>query len=197
MTAEHRSEWQKMVAGELYRAQDPELVALRANARRILRLYNASVESGGEREALLEELLGARAEGLWIEPPFYCDYGRNIAVGRNVYFNFGCIILDVAPVTIGDDVMFGPAVQIYTATHPLGAAERRSGLEYGRPIRIGSDVWVGGATVINPGVTIGAATVIGSGSVVTRDLPEGVFAAGNPCRVIREIGPEERSPRAV
>lgn len=185
--AEKRSEWQKMIAGELYNAQDPELVARRANARRILRLYNASTELAAERDALLQELLGRPPAGLWIEPPFHCDYGANIVVGRNVYFNFSCIVLDVAPVTIGDNALFGPAVQIYTATHPLAAAERRAGLESGKPVRIGADVWVGGATVINPGVTIGDRTVVGSGSVVSRDLPGDVFAAGNPCRVIRHL----------
>ena len=183
-----KTEWQKMVSGELYVALDPELVAARARTRRILRLYNATSEDESERRPLLEELLGRFPAGLWIEPPFYCDYGSNIDLGTNVYFNFGCVVLDVAPVTIGNDVMFGPAVQIYTATHPMDAAERRSGRELARPIRIGSDVWVGGGTVINPGVTIGDASVIGSGAVVTRDIPPGVFAAGNPCRVIREIG---------
>ena len=180
------SEWDKMVSGELYRAQDPELVRMRAATRAILRRYNHLAE-GRERDELLSELLGYRPENLWIEPPFYCDYGRNIELGRNVYFNFDCVVLDVAPVAIGDDVQIGPAVQIYTATHTLGPAERRSGYEFARPVRIGSDVWIGGNTVINPGVTIGDAAVIGSGSVVTRDLPSGVLAAGNPCRVIREI----------
>jgi maltose O-acetyltransferase len=176
-----------MVAGELYDPLDPELVALRANARRILRLYNASVEDGPERGDLLRELFGSAAAGLWIEPPFYCDYGLNITLGNNVYFNFDCVVLDVAPVSIGSHTMFGPAVQIYTATHPLDALERKAGRELGRPITIGADVWVGGACVINPGVTIGDASVIGSGSVVTRDIPPGVLAAGNPCRVIREL----------
>lgn len=180
------SEWDKMVSGELYLAQDPELVRMRAETRAILRRYNHSAE-GREREALLNELLGYGPENLWIEPPFYCDYGRNIKVGRNVYFNFDCVVLDVAPVAFGDDVQIGPAVQIYTATHPLDPAERRSGYEFARPVQIGSDVWIGGNTVINPGVTIGDAAVIGSGSVVTRDLPSRVLAAGNPCRVIREI----------
>lgn len=181
-----RTEWDRMVAGELYRPDDPELTRLRAEARRVLRLYNASAE-GAERESLLEELLGDRPEGLWIEPPFHCDYGRNISFGRHVYLNFDCVILDVAPVTIGDHVMFGPAVQVYTATHPVDAAERRAGRELGRPIRIGSDAWIGGGSVLNPGVTIGEAAVIGSGSVLTRDVPGHVVAAGNPCRVIRRL----------
>jgi maltose O-acetyltransferase len=126
-------------------------------------------------------------QGVWIEPPFYCDYGSNITLGDKVYFNFNCIILDIAPVVIGSGVMFGPAVQIYTATHPLNAAERNSGLEFGLPISIGDDVWVGGGAIICPGVKIGARSVIGAGSVVTKDIPEDVLAVGNPCRVIRAI----------
>ena len=122
-----------------------------------------------------------------IEPPFFCDYGTNIELGDKVFFNFNCVILDVAKVTIGSNVMFGPAVQIYTATHPMDAEERRSGLEFAKPVRIGNDVWLGGGVIVCPGVTIGDAAVIGAGSVVVRDIPAGVFAAGNPCRVIREI----------
>lgn len=132
-------------------------------------------------------MFGAIGENVWIEPPFFCDYGQNIRVGANVFFNFNCVVLDVAPVEIGDNVLFGPNVQIYTATHPIDAATRRSGLEFGKPIRIGSDVWVGGSAIFNPGVTVGSRTVIGAGSVVTRDLPDDVFAAGNPCRVIRSL----------
>jgi maltose O-acetyltransferase len=187
------TERQKMVRGALYDPRDLELTTLRGRARDILRRYNASPEDSGLREALLADLLGRAVPGLWIEPPFYCDYGLNIDVGRNVYFNFDCVVLDVAPVTIGDDVLFGPAVQLYTATHPLGAAERRLGLELAKPITIGADVWIGGATVVNPGVSIGPATVIGSGSVVTRSIPGGVFAAGNPCRVIRELAHDVRT----
>jgi len=186
MTTPRGAEWQKMIAGEMYLANDPELVALRANTRRVLRAYNASVEGPG-RVDLLIELLGRRAENLWIEPPFHCDYGLNISVGRNVYFNFDCVVLDVAPVTIGSDTMFGPAVQIYTATHPLDPIERKSGYEYAKPIAIGSDVWVGGGSIILPGVTIGDAAVIGAGAVVTKDVPARAFVAGNPARVIREL----------
>ena len=144
---------------------------------------------------ILERLLGYTPAGLWIEPPFYCDYGTNIAVGRNVYMNFNCVILDVAPVTIGDNVMMGPAVQIYTASHPLRAAERTAGREFARPVAVGADVWIGGAAVINPGVRIGRGAVIGSGSVVTRDIPESVLAAGNPCRVIRRIDQDASQER--
>ena len=125
---------------------------------------------------------------VWIEPPFYCDYGSNITLGDNVFFNFNCVVLDVTPVVIGSRVLFGPAVQIYAATHPLSAAERRSGLEAGKPVEIGDDVWVGGGAIICPGVQIGPESVIGAGSVVTRNIPARVLAAGNPCRVIRELG---------
>jgi maltose O-acetyltransferase len=181
-------EWDKMVAGELYFAQDPELVALRLRARHLLQQYNGSAPDDAQlRRELLEELIGASGEQLWIEPPFYCDYGSNITVGDRVYFNFNCVVLDVAPVTIGDDTMFGPAVQIYTATHPIDWQERASGYEAGKAITIGAHVWVGGGAILQPGVTIGDRTVIGSGSVVTKDIPSDVFAAGNPCRVIREL----------
>lgn len=124
-----------------------------------------------------------------IEPPFFCDYGTNIRVGDRVFFNFNSVVLDVAEVVVGSDTMFGPAVQIYTATHPMDYRERRAGLEAGKPVTIGSDVWVGGGAIILPGVTIGERSVIGAGSVVTKDVPPGVFAAGNPCRVIRTLDP--------
>ena len=124
---------------------------------------------------------------LWLQPPFYCDYGYNIKVGERVFFNFNCIVLDVAPVIIGSRTLFGPNVQVYTATHPLNPMERSSGLEFAKPIVIGEDVWIGGSAVICPGVTIGDGTTIGAGSVVTKDIPSTVFAAGNPCKVIRNL----------
>ncbi len=183
-----RTEKEKMLSGELYNAADAQLVMERRRARDLLQAYNASREEAqDERRRLLSELIGSLGERVWLEPPFYCDYGGNISLGEDVYFNFNCVVLDVARVTVGARSMFGPAVQIYTATHPLSAEERRSGLEAGQPITIGEDVWVGGAAVICPGVTIGSRSVIGAGSVVTRDIPEGVFAAGNPCRVIRVL----------
>lgn len=126
-------------------------------------------------------------EGVWIEPPFHCDYGSNIILGDKVYFNFNCVILDCAAVTIGSNVCFGPAVQIYTATHPLNAIERRAGLEFAKSIEIADDVWIGGGAIICPGVRIGARSVIGAGSVVTRDVPADVIAAGNPCRALRTL----------
>ena len=135
--------------------------------------------------------MGSAGEGSYIEPPFHCDYGSNIHVGKNFYANFDCIILDPARVTIGDDVMLAPRVGIYTATHPIDPAVRNEGLEYALPVTIGDNVWIGAHAVVNPGVSIGSNTVIGSGSVVTRDVPEGVVAAGNSCRVIRAITEED------
>lgn len=178
-----------MLAGQLYDASDPELVAERLRARALCQRLAALDPAAPEDEpaGLLAELFGAPTD-VYVTPPFYCDYGRNIELGQGVYFNFNCVILDVAKVTIGDRVLFGPAVQLYTATHPMSARERRRGLELGRPIVVGSDVWVGGGAIVCPGVTIGQGAVIGAGSVVTRDVPAGVFAAANPCRVVRVIG---------
>ncbi len=182
-----QSEREKMLAGELYDPLDPALAAARELARNLCQDLNASREADTElRRRILTELLGRGGDTVWMQPPFYCDYGANIFLGERVFFNFNCIVLDVCRVTIGDFTLFGPAVQIYTATHPMNAALRRK-QESGKPIEIGSDVWVGGGAMICPGVKIGSRTVIGAGSVVTRDIPEGVFAAGNPCRVIREI----------
>ncbi len=181
------SEREKMLAGELYDALDPELVAGRARARDLCQALNATREAESEaRRGILRELFAAGGDTVWMQPPFFCDYGTNIELGERVFFNFNCVVLDVCTVRIGDYTMFGPAVQILTPLHPMNAAERRL-KEYGRPIEIGSDVWVGGGALILPGVRIGSRTVIGAGSVVTRDVPDGVFAAGNPCRVVREI----------
>jgi maltose O-acetyltransferase len=181
------TEREKMLAGELYNPLDPELVAARDRARDLCQDLNATREANQEeRRRILRELFEAGGEDVWLQPPFFCDYGSNITLGKKCFFNFNCIVLDVCQVTIGDHVLFGPAVQIYTATHPLNAELRRR-QEYAKPITIGSDVWVGGGAIICPGVTIGSRTVIGAGSVVTRDIPAGVFAAGNPCRVIREM----------
>jgi maltose O-acetyltransferase len=177
-----------MLRGELYDATDPALVLARRRARELTSALNDTRdESQAERARIVAELFGSAGEGVWIEPPFYCDYGTNIHVGSTVFFNFNCVILDPARVEIGDHVLFGPNVQLYTATHTLDYPTRRAGLELAKPIRIGSDVWIGGSAVICPGVTVGARSVIGAGSVVTRDIPEDVFAAGNPCRVIRQL----------
>jgi maltose O-acetyltransferase len=181
-----RSERDKMLAGEPYVPDDPDLVAARRRARDLCQALNATREADeAERRRILVELFGAGGDSVRMQPPFHCDYGSNIRLGERVYFNFNCVVLDVCEVRIGDFTLFGPAVQIYTATHPMDPVLRR-GQESGRPIEIGSDVWVGGAAVICPGVRIGSRSVIGAGSVVTRDVPEGVFAAGNPCRAIGE-----------
>ena len=176
-----------MLAGELYDPLDGELVSARERARDLCQALNATREVEQDaRRRLLSELLGAGGETAWIQPPFFCDYGSNIELGERVFFNFNCVVLDVCRVRIGAFTLFGPAVQIYTPMHPLNAELRRR-QEYGKPVEIGSDVWVGGGALILPGVRIGSRAVIGAGSVVTRDIPDGVFAAGNPCRVIREI----------
>jgi maltose O-acetyltransferase len=182
-----RTEREKMLRGELYDPLDPELVAARVRARDLCQQLNATRESEeATRRAILRDLFGTGGDTVWMQPPFYCDYGTNIELGERVFFNFNCIVLDVCRVRIGSFTLFGPAVQIYTAMHPLNAEQRRRE-EFGKPIDIGSDVWVGGGAMILPGVTIGSRAVIGAGSVVTRDVPEGTFAAGNPCRVIRSI----------
>ncbi len=181
------SEREKMLRGVLYDPLDPELVQARDRARDLCQDLNATREGQQEeRRRILRELFGAGGDDVWMQPPFYCDYGTNILLGTRCFFNFNCVVLDVCRVTIGDYTLFGPAVQIYTATHPLDAALRRK-QEFGKPVEIGSDVWVGGGAIICPGVRIGSRSVIGAGSVVTQDLPDDVFAAGNPCRVLRSL----------
>lgn len=181
------TEREKMLAGELYDPMDPDLVAGRERARDLCQALNTTRERETDaRRAILRDLFGKGGDTVWMQPPFYCDYGVNIELGERVFFNFNCVVLDVCRVTIGDYTMFGPAVQILTPMHPMNAAARRL-REFGKPVDIGADVWVGGGALILPGVRIGSGTVIGAGSVVTRDVPAGVFAAGNPCRVIREI----------
>ena len=185
--AQMPTEKEKMLAGELYDPLDPELVSARDRARELCQDLNATREQEQEkRRAILKQLFGRGGESVWMQPPFFCDYGTNIVLGERVFFNFNCVVLDVCVVRVGDYTMFGPAVQIYTATHPMNAELRRK-QEFAKPIEIGSDVWVGGGAIICPGVRIGSKSVIGAGSVVTRDIPDGVFAAGNPCRVMREI----------
>ena len=182
-----KSERQKMLTGELYDPMDPELVAARERARDLCQALNATREAqADERRRILRALFGAGGDSVWMQPPLFCDYGANIELGERVFFNFNCVVLDVCPVRIGDYSLFGPAVQVYTPMHPFNAELRRRE-EFGKPVTIGSDVWVGRAAIILPGVRIGSRAVIGAGSVVTRDIPEGVFAAGNPCRVIRPI----------
>jgi maltose O-acetyltransferase len=176
-----------MLAGALYDPLDPDLVAGRERARDLCQALNATREADADaRRAILRELFGRGGDTVWMQPPFFCDYGTNIELGARVFFNFNCVVLDVCRVRIGDYTLFGPGVQILTPVHPMNAELRRRE-EYGKPIEIGADVWVGGGALILAGVRIGARSVIGAGSVVTRDVPDAVFAAGNPCRVIREI----------
>jgi maltose O-acetyltransferase len=187
-----RTERDKMLAGDLYDALDPDLVADRRRARDLCAQLNAARDAEEAlRRTLCKQLFGKGGDTVWMQPPFFCDYGSNIELGERVFFNFNCVVLDVCRVRIGDFTLFGPAVQILTPLHPMDAALRRK-QEFGKPIDIGSDVWVGGGALIMPGVRIGARTVIGAGSVVTRDVPDGVLAAGNPCRVIRAISEDER-----
>jgi maltose O-acetyltransferase len=183
-----QTEKHKMLTGQLYRASDPLLSGERKHTRSLTKVFNDSLpEEIEKRSAILKELLGEAGVNLHMEPPFFCDYGYNIRVGDNFYANFNCVMLDCASVIMGNNVFLGPAVQIYTATHPLAPTERDSGLEAAKPITIGDSVWIGGGAIINPGVTIGSGTTIGSGSVVTRDIPSNVFAAGNPCKVIHPL----------
>jgi maltose O-acetyltransferase len=178
-----KSETEKMLAGELYRAADPELAAGLLRAQRLLHVYNATgPDDSGQRAALLGELFGKVGPGAVIRPPFFCDYGSNIRVGKNLFANFDCVFLDCATIDIGDDVQIGPAVQLYTATHPLDPAVRRSGLEGAKPIRIGDNVWLGGGAIVLPGVVVGDDAAVGAGSVVTRDVPPGATVVGNPAR---------------
>jgi maltose O-acetyltransferase len=185
--ASMQTERDKMLAGELYNPMDADLVRGRERARDLCQSLNGTREAQQEeRRRILLELFATGGDSVWMQPPFFCDYGTNIELGERVFFNFNCVVLDVCRIRIGSFTLFGPAVQIYTPMHPLNAELRRRE-EFGKPIDIGSDVWVGGGALILPGVRIGSRAVIGAGSVVTRDIPDGVFAAGNPCRVIREI----------
>lgn len=174
-----------MLAGDLYDPLDKALVAARKRARNLCLALNRTRESrGSERRRILEDLFGSGGDTVWMQPPFHCDYGANIHLGARVFFNFGCVVLDVCEVRIGEYTLFGPGVQILTPLHPLDHRLRRK-QEFGKSIEIGADVWVGGGALILAGVRIGSRAVIGAGSVVTRDVPDGAFAAGNPCRIIR------------
>lgn len=183
-----KTEKEKMLTGELYDPLDHQLSDERLRTRLLIKELNDSREDQKEERArILNDLIPNAGEGLWLQPPFYCDYGSNMFLGSKVFFNFNCVVLDVMQVSIGSRTMFGPNVQVYTATHPIDHKERASGLEFAKSISIGEDVWIGGSAVICPGVTIGDRAVIGAGSVVTKDIPSDVFAAGNPCKVIREL----------
>ncbi|CAP53586.1 acetyltransferase, CysE/LacA/LpxA/NodL family [Xanthomonas campestris pv. campestris] len=178
------TEKQKMLAGELYNAADAQLQADQAAAAQWMARYNAAAQQpAAQRHALLVERLAEVGAGAVIRPPFHCDYGYNIRLGAGVFLNFNCVILDVCEVSIGDGTQIGPAVQFYAADHPRDATDRASGLEFGRPIHVGRNVWIGGGAIILPGVRIGDDALIGAGAVVTRDVPAGATAVGNPARV--------------
>jgi maltose O-acetyltransferase len=181
-----KTERERMLAGELYLAVDPELVAARRRAQALCVRINSMASGDPERPNVLRALLGAGGDSATITSPFFCDYGCHIELGEGVFINFNCVLLDVCRIRIGAHTLIGPAVQIYTPLHPLDASERRKA-EYGKPVTIGSDVWIGGGAIILPGVTVGDRAVIGAGSVVTRDVPPNVVAAGNPCRVVRPL----------
>ncbi len=184
----NRSEREKMLANEPYRAADPELARARARARELCARLNAAAPADAAgRATILGELFGHVAPGAWIEPPFYCSYGAYIFLGEGASLNFNCVVLDCNTVHIGVGTRIGPAVQIYTAYYPVDPTLRGSGLEMAAPVRIGANVWIGGGAIVLPGVTIGDDTTIGAGSVVRRSVPPGVLAAGNPCRVIRGL----------
>jgi maltose O-acetyltransferase len=183
-----KTEKEKMLNGELYDATDQELLKERTDARRLTRVYNQSLETDvAKRTELLKELFGSTGRNLAIEPPYHCDYGYNIHVGENFFANFDCVFLDVCEIRIGDNCFIGPGVHIYTATHPVNPAERITGREYGVPVTIGHNVWIGGRAVINPGVKIGDNVIIASGAVVTKDVPDNVVVGGNPAKIIKQI----------
>jgi maltose O-acetyltransferase len=180
-----KTEKEKMLAGELYHPSAPELQVELAACAAWLARYNAALgEPAAVWDRLLRERVAAAGEGVMLRPPFYCDYGFNLRLGAGVFLNYNCVILDTAPVTIGDGTRIGPAVQIYTADHPRDPELRRSGLEQGIPVTIGENVWIGGGAIVLPGVTIGDDAIVGAGSVVTRDVPPGATVVGNPARIV-------------
>jgi maltose O-acetyltransferase len=182
-----RTERARMLAGELYDASDPELVAERERARRLTRAYGETTETETERRReLLAELFGSIGEGIEIEPPLHCDYGSNVHVGDEFYANVDCVLLDVREITFGDRCLLGPDVHVYAATHPVDAAERATGLESGEPVTVGDDVWIGGRAVVTPGTTVGDGASIAAGAVVVDDVPPDTVVGGNPARVLRE-----------
>ncbi|HFE2327787.1 TPA: chorismate mutase [Enterococcus faecium] len=186
---EFKTEKEKMIAGELYFANDPELVADRMFARSQSQIINQA-ESAELRSQLLKETFGRTWKKIYMEPVINFDYGYNIFVGENFYANFNCTFLDVSTIEIGDNCMFAPNVQLYTATHPLHPVKRNSGLEYAKPIKIGNNVWLGGGVIVTPGVTLGDNVVVGAGSVVTKSFPDNVVIAGNPARIIKTVEEE-------
>ena len=188
------TEREKMLSGALYASEDPELAAARIRARTLCgRLNQTPPEEREAQEEIIRRLFASVGENSTVNPVFWCDYGSNITAGDNFYVNYNCVILDCAPVTFGDNVFIAPDCGIYAAGHPLDVEDRNAGLEYAFPVKIGNNVWIGGHVCIMPGVTIGDNTVIAGGSVVVKDIPSGVLAGGNPCRVIRKITAEDKN----
>src|SRR5262245_46524959 len=183
----------RMLRGDLYIADDSELAADFARAQDLLERYNRTAHAAqDDRDRILRELLGRVGEGVLIRPPFRCEYGTRVSIGAGSFFNYDCLMLDVAPVTVGKACQIAPRVQFLTATHPIDPAARRIGWESGEPIVVGDNAWLGGGAIVCPGVTIGGDTVVGAGAVVADDLPAGVVAAGVPAKVIREIDDRDR-----
>lgn len=188
------TEFERMIQGQLYDASKPELRTLSLKQRRLMNKFNhLSDEQVEEKQAMITQLFGSVGRNITIQAPVFIDYGVNTSLGDNFFCNYDCIFLDVSTIEIGDNVMFGPRVSLYTATHPLDAGVRNRGLEYALPIKIGSGSWIGGSSTILPGVTIGSNTIIGAGSIVNRDIPDNVMAAGNSCRVIRSLTEEDQN----
>lgn len=188
------TEWERMVAGKIYFPGDDSLLEARQRARVLCRQYNDALPEEDElRDEILHQLLGSVGKDCWIEPTLRCDYGCNITVGDTFYANYDCVFLDAAPITFGNNVLVAPRVCFYTAGHPIDPFVRNTGLEFAAPITVEDDVWIGGSVTVLPGVTIGRGTIVAAGSVVTKDLPAGVIAAGNPCRVLREITDADRA----
>ena len=188
------SEWNKMLKGEMYNDFSDELFQKRVEAKKLFRLYNQTDDDQTEkRYEIMKSLFKSVGKNVWIEPDFKCEFGKNISIGNDVYINFGCIILDCGEVTIGDNTLLGPNVGIYLANHAFDAQERINGGCFGKPVHIGSKVWIGGDVKILAGVTIGNNSIIGTGSVVTKDIPENVIAVGNPCRVLRKITEKDKT----
>jgi maltose O-acetyltransferase len=188
-----KTEWEKLQDGEIYNDFDQDLFNRRVEAKKLFRAYNRLDDDEVEkRNEIMQKLFKSVGQNVWIEPDFRCEFGKNISIGDDVYINFGCVILDCGPVTIGNQVLIGPNVGIYDASHALDAQERMDGALIPGKIRIGNRVWIGGGTIILPGVTIGDDTVIGAGSIVTHDIPSGVVAVGNPCRVLRKLTDKDK-----
>ncbi|MGJ9383340.1 sugar O-acetyltransferase [Salipaludibacillus sp. CF4.18] len=182
------TEKEKMIEGEMYFSNDPELLELRERARDWMKNFSElPIRAYKQKELMIQEFFGHAGNTPFIEAPLRCDYGFNIYVGDDFFANFNCTLLDVCRIDIGDRCMLAPNVQLYTATHPIDPVQRASGLEYGKPIKIGNDVWIGGGAIINPGIVIGNNVVVASGSVVTKNVPDNVVVGGNPAAVIRSI----------